>query len=111
MNDNNPMGVNCTAANDCPWTSKDGLTTQSCYQSPYGIHIWNNIYQNNTYDSIYKEQNTQCIRQDKEYFLRAPQVGDPLISNYTKFTYPHPLTLGDSSDTTPPSAPTGLTVE
>jgi hypothetical protein len=29
---------------------------------------------------------------------------------YTPYTYPHPLRLADSSDTTPPAAPTGLMV-
>jgi hypothetical protein len=38
----------------------------------------------------------------RDYFLNTSKPG------YSKYTYPHPLTLTSSSDTTPPAAPSGL---
>ncbi|MCR4275699.1 MAG: hypothetical protein NUV83_03050 [Candidatus Wolfebacteria bacterium] len=48
------------------------------------------------------------IQANRDYYNRAPQTGDATYP-YTAYTYPHPLT-GGSPDTTPPSAPTGLTI-
>ena len=91
-------GSDCTVAKGCPHSNTD---TSKCYQSPYQYWIWNN-----TCDGCGSQVGTsghQCIRENYEYFLRAPRGGDP-VTSYTKYPYPHPLVSG-STDRQQPKLP------
>ena len=44
------------------------------------------------------------------YFFRAPQSGETLYG-YGEYPYPHPLQGAGTTDTTPPAAPSGVTVQ
>lgn len=116
-------------------TTADGsgeCLTYPCSDQPgyYGtvpapMYIWNNTFPANFFNfynvgcddgincATTPSSAQQCsggsdlqrcfIREGRDYFLSAP-------SNYTPYAYPHPLTLSGSGDTTPPSAPSGLSV-
>jgi hypothetical protein len=91
------IGKNCTEAQGCPHSNTD---TNACYQSPYQWWIWNNDYRGSgkllrlgdLFD--YGDKGTGCIRENQEYYLRAPQAGDP-IAIYNKYPYPHPAITGN----------------
>ena len=87
-------------------------SSNGCTQAKENWYIWNNTGAPSGEIYLYGETTcaSQCVRADIDYFNRAPTlVADGFT--WMPFTYPHPLTLGDGGDTTPPSAPTGLTVE
>jgi hypothetical protein len=90
-------GANCNTAQGCPHSSTD---TSACYQSPYQYWIWNNTMQTGSGDLFGKSAH-ECIRQDYEYYLRAPQTGDQ-VSSYTKYEYPHPIVSGAPPPPPPP---------
>lgn len=69
----------------------------AAYNIPYQWWIWNNTSKG----VIYAEEDVPgCLNEGDAYYLRAPQVGDP-VESYTKYPYPHPL----RSNTSLPSAP------
>jgi hypothetical protein len=85
-------GAECTTVNGCPQSSSD---PSKCYQAPYQWWIWNNSESDGGIP--FDTNGHQCIRENYEYYLRAPQSGDP-VTTFVKFTYPHPLNLGETSD-------------
>jgi hypothetical protein len=117
------QGPNCTEAKGCPYEvttvnlSKacGSAGIDGCWQAPSGIYIWNNDFQsctggcsNSSVASCVNvsDKGSGCVRQGHEWFLRAPQAGDPRVTSYTEFTYPHPLQSGEG----PPSAPKELRI-
>ena len=99
-------GVDCTAGNGCPHSATD---TSKCYESPKYWWIWGNTYNNCGDNFEYNDKGTGCIRENYEYYLRAPQAGD-LVESYSKYTYPHPLvTGGEEKDATAPEVVTDIT--
>jgi hypothetical protein len=106
-------GVNCTAAAGCPHSSTD---TTKCFQTPYQYWIWNNTY-NSVAAQVGVGYGSECIRENYEYFKRAPTAGDP-VTTYTKYQYPHPLGSGGSNPVSnplpppnpPPNAPIDLRI-
>lgn len=81
-------GIDCSISQGCPHSNTD---TNKCYQAPNQWWIWGNTNTN----FAYNDKGTGCIREDYEYYLRAPQTGDP-VESYTKYPYPHPLVGGQS---------------
>jgi hypothetical protein len=98
-------GPDCNTAQGCPHSNTD---TAACYQSPYPWWIWNNDYRGSGDLFSYGDRDTGCIRENHEFYLRAPRAGDP-VESYTKYTYPHPLV--SAGDHTAPAAPTGLRIK
>lgn len=105
-------GANCSVDNGCPHSNTE---TSSCYQTPNQWWVWNNDYRGGGTLFGQSDRGSGCIRQDHEYFLRAPTSGDP-VETYQKHTYPHPLVSGasppDAGGTTPDTrlpAPDGAT--
>lgn len=81
------------------------------YVRPKEIYIWNNTYTNANCGSTDSDcwysanQGAYWMNQPGEngsIHFRAPKSGERLY-NFTEYTYPHPLTLGDY---TPPGSPT-----
>ena len=91
----------------CPWTATGYTTSDSCYQTPR-IYFWNNNY---TASPWLTDTRGWCTRVGTEILQRAPQVGDPYITSWSRYTYPHPLQGAGTPDTTPPAAPTGVSVQ
>lgn len=104
------VGGICNSANGCPrittgWagTGSCQKAGQGCWDSIHAVYIWNNTYINCAFGCSelspenclnISDKGTGCVRQNYEYFLRAPQVGDPEVTSYSKYTYPHPLQGG-----------------
>ncbi len=84
-------GPNCRARQGCSHSNTD---TNVCYQSPYQYWVWNN--RSHGRGQTFGTDGNQCIRENHEYHLRAPQSGDPVV-NYTKYAYPHPVVLGNQA--------------
>lgn len=100
-------GSSCSSSQDCPYSTTD---TSKCYQSPKYWWIWNNTCNNCGSLFGYNDKGSGCIRENKEYYLRAPKAGDP-VESYSKYTYPHPLVSGGSPpDTTPPETPQNVEI-
>ena len=89
--ENCSAGPDCTAAQGCPHSNTD---TNACYQSPYQWWVWNNDYRGPGNLGDLGDRGTGCIRENYEYYLHAPQDGDPIVS-YTKYPYPHPAIPGN----------------
>ena len=98
-------------------TNSCGSEVTDCWQSPRDVYIWGNTFDNMTTDPDCAtgddgnclnivDKGTGCLRENYEYYTRAPQVGDPRVTSYTKYPYPHPL----ASDGDRPSRPMNLRV-
>ncbi len=85
-------GSDCNLISGCPHSSSD---PSKCYQAPYQWWIWGNT--NSAGGSAFDTSGHECIRENYEYYLRAPQSGDP-VTTFNKFTYPHPLNFGETTD-------------
>jgi hypothetical protein len=72
------------------------------HQESEPTYGWNNTL-NGAPTSIYSS-NPWGEKEGRDFF-NTPMPG------YIPYTYPHPLTQGGSSDTTPPAAPTGVRVQ
>jgi hypothetical protein len=86
-------GPDCNAAQGCPHSNTD---TKVCYQSPYQWWIWKNDYRGPGRLGGLGDRGTGCIRENQEYYLHAPQPGDP-VPGYTKYPYPHPAISGSDA--------------
>jgi hypothetical protein len=85
------IGADCSFKKGCPHSNSD---TTKCYQSPYQYWIWNNdFYGANLIEQ--SDQGTGCIRENSEYYLRAPKPGDQ-VEAFTKYPYPHPFVSGNA---------------
>ena len=97
-------GTNCNVARGCPQSNTD---IDACYQSPNQWWIWGNNYQGSGSSFVYNDKGTGCIRKNNEYYLRSPQISDP-VESYTKYPYPHQL-VSPALKTGPP-IPTNLRI-
>lgn len=108
------FGINndktCTGFNHIlnPWNS----TQTGAVQGIQEFWVWNetcpvtNWGNSELSSGCFNVANNSCvggIRENIEYFLRAPQAGDA-VTSWTPYTYPHPLSVGID----PPPIPTPL---
>ena len=90
--------------------TEDSYTcSHSGLDSPHNFYIWNNTLINIS-ENPYWYDGLGCTPTYITFGTGGIMVDTPM-PGYTPYTYPHPLTLGDGGDITPPSAPQGLTVE
>jgi hypothetical protein len=96
----------CTTANGCPTIAMGQVgTANGCYHLPRAIYFWGNTITGsnmsgcttgNEANCFTTQHDQQCIRVDQEKFFRAPQAGDPIITSWTPYDYPHPLVTGQT---------------
>ena len=103
------QGPHCLESEGCPYEITEVDLTKSCssagidgcWQSPRDIYIWDNEFINPTAPGCsdtsvincieFKDGGTGCLRENHEIFLHKPQSGDPRITSYNSYPYPHPL--------------------
>ena len=77
-------------------------------QSTVGVYVYSNTCASGCGSGVISQ--TAVIQLNRDYFLSAPGPGKPLTS-YAAYTFPHPFIGGAGPDTTPPAAPTGVTIQ
>ena len=83
-------------------------------QQPRPVRVWNNTHSNGTWHgdaNLWPLDDANWIVENRDYYTCSDNSCSwvaPFLASYKPYTYPHPLQGG--GDTTPPSAPTGVTV-